>query len=262
LNRLAAAVLFLTRIPLPGKRNIGADEVGRSIVFFPLVGAAIGGCQWLVLQAMLRFSGMIGRYQGDAHVLPAQVLSIFVIAVGVAITGALHLDGVADMADGFGGGRTREDVLRIMRDHAVGTFGAVALILVLGLKFSSISFLMERPGGAKYLVLAPAMARWTIAVLAFSLPYARSAGSGLGAAVARVTRMELLLATVITGGIAAAIASWAAIFFLLVSMAATALNGWLCMRRIQGVTGDTLGSNTEICEALLLAAGCFLTGHK
>jgi adenosylcobinamide-GDP ribazoletransferase len=149
-----------------------------------------------------------------------------------------------------------------MRDHAIGTFGAVALILVLSLKFASISFLMERPESSKYLVLAPAMARWTIAVLAFSLPYARSAGGGLGAAVSRVSRMELLFATVIMGVIAAAVAAWSAIFFLLASLIVTALNGWISMRRIQGITGDTMGSNIEICEALLLATGCFLAGHR
>ena len=261
MTRLATAIMFLTRIPIPGKWNVGASEVGRSAVFFPLVGSGIGGCQWLLLQILLGLSALIGKYQPHPVAVPASVSAILIIALGAWLTGALHLDGLADMVDGFGGGHSREDVLRIMRDHSIGAFGAVALILVLGLKFASISFLIVQPRGSIYLILAPALARWTIVAIGFLLPYARSAEGGLGAAAAQITLTELLGATVIAGTIAVLLARWHSVLFLLVSIAASAANGWLCMRRIQGITGDTLGANTEICEALILATGCYLHGN-
>lgn len=258
--RLATAIMFLTRVPIGGKWNIGAEEVSRSVVFFPLVGAAIGGCQWLLLQAILALSHLAGKYRGAPLTVPAPVAAIFVIALGAYITGALHLDGVADMADGFGGGHSREDVLRIMRDHSIGAFGAVALILVLGLKFAGISFLIGQPKGTLYIIAAPAIARWTIVILGFFLPYARLAEGGLGAAATRVRGVEVFVSTLITALIAALLLRWMSIFCIGMSVIASAVNGWMSMRRIQGITGDTLGANTEICEALMLATGCFLNG--
>src|SRR5690348_16142381 len=129
--------MFLTRIPLGRTWVIGAREVGRAAAFFLLVGAGIGAFQSLLLWISLRLADHAGMVFGRRVLLSASVLSVLITAVGVWITRALHLDGVADMADGFGGGRTKEDVLRIMRDHRIGSFGAIALVLVLAVKFTS-----------------------------------------------------------------------------------------------------------------------------
>lgn len=250
--------MFLTRIPIPGKWNIGTAEVGRSTVFFPLVGAGIGALQWLLLRILISISGQIGHRSVPPFALPAPVLAVLVIAFGVWITGALHLDGVADMADGFGGGRTREDVLRIMRDHAIGSYGAVALILILALKFASLYVLIERGTGLAYLIIAPVLARWSIVVLGLVLPYARAMEGGLGAAATLVDRREALFSTAIAFAITVWVGGWRGVVCLLVCLAASGWNARVCMRRIQGITGDTLGANTEVCEALVLAVGCIL----
>src|SRR5581483_1095828 len=84
-----------------------------------------------------------------------------VVPLAALVTGALHLDGLADMADGFGGGRTRDDVLRIMRDHAVGAYGVVAIVLVLAVKIAALSALIGAGDGWRALVVAAALSRWS-----------------------------------------------------------------------------------------------------
>lgn len=238
---------------------MGAVEVGRSAAFFPLVGAAIGGLQSLFIWGSLRLADYAGTALGRRVVLPAAVLSVLVTAFGVWITRALHLDGLADMADGFGGGRTREDVLRIMRDHLIGSFGAVALVVVLALKFTSITALIERGTSFPYLILAPALARASVVALGFSLPYARSTEGGLGGSLQHIGAVELLLSSITVLALMF-LAGWrhAAVCVFIVLLASV-VNAWICMRRISGVTGDTLGANTEICEALVLATGAILS---
>src|SRR4051794_24074466 len=105
-----------------------AADVGRATLAFPLVGAFIG------LGAALLARGL--------HTLPVAVTAVLVVAYGAAITGALHLDGLADSADGFGGGKSREDVLRIMKDHSIGAYGGTALILILAIKMACTASLL------------------------------------------------------------------------------------------------------------------------
>jgi adenosylcobinamide-GDP ribazoletransferase len=259
LKRLLVAVMFLTRIPGPRAWAVGAVEVGHSAAFFPLVGAAVGAVQWCLLWASLGIAGHAKHLFGRPIALPTYVLSILITAAGVWLTGALHLDGVADMADGFGGGRTREDVLRIMRDHLIGSFGAVALILVLALKFASITVLIDRGTALPYLIIAPGLARGSMVELGFFLPYARSVEGGLGGSFQYVGRLELLLSS--GAAIALAfLAGWrCGSACVLVTLLASAWTARICMRRIGGITGDTLGANSEVCEALILATGAILS---
>ena len=259
MKRLLVAVMFLTRIPGPSTWEVGAVEVGHSTAFFPLVGAAIGAIQWCLLWAVVVIAGHVKQVSARPVALPASVLSILITAAAVWLTGALHLDGIADMADGFGGGGTREDVLRIMRDHRIGSFGAVALILVLALKFASIASLIDHGKALPYLVIAPGLARGSMVALGFFLPYARSAEGGLGGSFQYVGRFELLLSSG-TALVLAFLAGWRrGGVCVLVTLLASAWNAWRCMRRIGGITGDTLGANSEICEALILATGAILS---
>jgi cobalamin 5'-phosphate synthase/cobalamin synthase len=232
------AVAFLSRLPVP--LDFDAADVGRASLFFPLIGAALGALS-----------------VGAAHLLrmtslPPLVQAALLVALGALATGALHFDGLADSADGFGGGRTREDVLRIMRDHAIGAYGALALVLLVVLKVGAIAALLPLPQATAALVVAPTLARWGAVAQAKFLPAARA--DGLGAALAdHVGWLELTGAS----GIGLAIA-----FLLLEPRAAAACVGavvaWnltagaLARRRIGGVTGDTLGASCEIGEALIL----------
>src|SRR5690349_572464 len=119
---LLAAVAFLTRIPVRG-----AFDVGAGAALFPLVGAGIG-------------AAVGGTAYGLAQVLPALAAAGAALAIGALLTGGLHLDGLADSADALGG-RSREDALAIMRDHAIGSYGAAALVLDLVVKAAALAAL-------------------------------------------------------------------------------------------------------------------------
>jgi adenosylcobinamide-GDP ribazoletransferase len=189
------------------------------------------------------------------RVMPSTLTAILIVLTGVVLTGALHLDGLADTTDGFGGGRTRDDVLRIMRDHQIGTYGAIALIMMLLLQISAIANLIERDVAARFLVVAPAVSRWSMVVLGRRLPYARS-DAGLGRALTdHLHNREVWVSTALVLLIAIGLARWAGIVSLALALTLTAGVGLACWRRIGGITGDTLGANAVLCEtAILLAA--------
>ena len=125
IGQMLAAVSFLTRVPVATGRSVCATDIGKSARWFPLVGALIGCVCVIVLRVF-------------SPVFPALVVAVLVLVAEALLTGALHLDGLADMADGFGGGRNREDVLRIMQDPHIGAFGVLGLALVLMLKIASL----------------------------------------------------------------------------------------------------------------------------
>jgi len=245
-RQLAAAVSFLTRLPVAPGLAFSAKDIGKSSRWFPLVGALIGGVYVLTLRIF-------------AHFFPPLIVALLIIACEAFLTGALHMDGLADMADGFGGGRTREDVLRIMRDHAIGAYGAVALILLILMKTVSIAALTERHHAAPYLVIGPVLGRWSTVALNNFLPYARRSeeeGAGQRGAVSHfVGRTELVIATLTALAITFCFAWRSGIASWLVVIGVTVLTGGICRRRIGGVTGDTLGASTEICEVAVLLAG-------
>ena len=258
MKRLAVAIMFLTRIPVPGRWEPGAEDVGRSMLFFPLVGAALGGMQWLFLQGATHLADAIREHTHYHLALPASLLSVFIVAIGAGLTGALHLDGLADMADGFGGGHTRQDVLRIMRDHSIGSYGAIALILILALKLASVSLLIKRGAAWPTLIIAPAVARSTSVALGFLLPYARASEEGSGLGAARAGWLEVIVSLLTAIVIAFGLGGWLGGAGLLIAILVSSASAAICMRRIQGVTGDTLGANIEISESLILASSCIL----
>jgi len=241
---LLAAIAFLTRIPTGSRIAFDAEDVGGSARWFPIVGALIGGFSVVGLLIFRR-------------IFPPLITGALVVAIDTLITGALHLDGLADTADGFGAGQTPEDVLRIMRDHAVGSYGAVALVLAIALKVTAIAALVDHTDAWRYLILAPALGRWATVLLTATLPYARRLEEtpSKGAVAGLMQKRELAISTVFAVLIAAATVGWRGVIFCLLVIAITALWGWFCSRRIHGVTGDTLGATVAISEiAVLLIA--------
>lgn len=230
---LPTAIAFLTRIPIPVAWTGGAESVGRGARYFPLVGALLGCAYWAI-----------------AHLpLPVLPVAVLIVIAEAFLTGALHMDGLADMADGFGGGHTREDVLRIMKDHLIGAYGAVALLLALLLKCAAIAELLA----ARQLwplVFAPAAARWATVWLGYRGPYARPAGTG---AVSNfVGWFELLVATLTVLALAVLWRAQLAFLALLpVPFIAEFLLRW-SRRKIGGVTGDVIGATTFVAEILVL----------
>jgi cobalamin 5'-phosphate synthase/cobalamin synthase len=181
--------------------------------------------------------------------VPALAAAVCIAALDALATGALHLDGLSDMADGFGGGHTRDDVLRIMRDHQIGAYGATALVLVLLLRIAAWQELIATHT-LWPLLLAPCAGRWATVCLSWRGPYARPSGTG---AVSRyVGRLEIALATLTGLAAAFGLGQWRGLLLCLpVPVCAGVVLLW-ARRRIGGVTGDVIGAATIVSESLVL----------
>ncbi|MBI3547269.1 MAG: adenosylcobinamide-GDP ribazoletransferase [Gammaproteobacteria bacterium] len=232
------ALQFLTRIPVLRLTNISAQERGRSVLYYPVVGLLIG--------ALL--SGMhISLVTADASLQAAIILLAWVL-----ITGGLHLDGLADSADAWAGSHgEREKALRIMKDAASGPAGVTAIVLILLLKFATLSVLI-RENIWQGLIIAPVLGRMAIVFLFLSTPYVRLGGLGADHA-AHLSRLAatiiLILVTAIVialGGIGLAALAMGFSLLLILRL--------MMIKRLGGVTGDTLGAACELVEAAVLAA--------
>ncbi len=242
------ATAFLTRVPVPVVA--GAIDVGRAARWFPLIGGLLGGATALVAWTMT-----------EVMDVPAALTATLVVGLGAWATGAIHLDGLADMVDGFGGGGDREEVLRIMRDPLIGSYGAAALVFVTGVKVAAIAALLDRGTALPFVVAAPAISRWTISALAAGLPYARTE-AGLGQAVPHERDTAgLVVATAVTALIAIGALRVDALIVWAFAAVTTHCIARTARRRIGGVTGDVFGASVELTEASVLLCGVLLTGR-
>ena len=232
-STLLAAVSFLTRLPVGGR----SFAVGAGAALFPVVGAGVG-------------AAVGGTAYGLAHVVPPLAAAGAALALGALLTGALHLDGLADTADALGG-RSREAALAIMRDHSIGTYGAVAVALDLLVKAAALASLAGRSRVVLEALAAGALSRAVPVVLAVLLPDARREGAGAAFAVTPV-------AAVVAVVLAAALAVPADPLLIPVAAAAALVIGAWLRRWLGGRTGDTLGAATELVETTVLAAAAAL----
>lgn len=248
MRSVLVATAFLTRVPVP----IAADavDVGRAARWFPLVGGVLGAATSAAAWTMTAILDV-----------PAALTATLVVGLAAWVTGAIHLDGLADTVDGFGGGHGGDEALRIMRDPVIGSYGAVALVFVIGIKVIAIAALLGRAGALGFVVAAPALSRWTIAALAAALPYARTEG-GLGQAVTHERDTAgLIVATLVAALIAiGTLGADALIAWAFAALAAFWI-GRAARRRIGGVTGDVFGASVELAEASVLVCGVLVTGH-
>ncbi|MEM1306751.1 MAG: adenosylcobinamide-GDP ribazoletransferase [Pseudomonadota bacterium] len=241
---LIVATQFLTRLPTPRIDDWRDDDLARAANWFPVVG--------LILGALLAATAWL------AAVIAPLLLPLCVLVVWVWLTGALHLDGLADTADGLGGAHAQSDrFLKIARTPDVGAFGVVAVALVLLAKLHVLSgpavVTALQTNGADAarvivaLILIPAWARWSANFVALMLP-ALDAGRG-GSVKSGLTRRALIT----TAGALAAASLVTAPALVVAPLAALALT-WYWRHALGGVTGDVLGATIEIVEAALLAA--------
>ena len=233
-----AAIAFLTRVPVGRLVALDAADVARGAALFPLVGAAVGGSAGLLADALVPG-------------LPGLVAGALAVGLAALLTGAMHLDALADTADALGG-TSRERALEIMRDHAVGAFGAVAVVVVCLVDASAIAALAVGDDALLAGVVAGGAGRAAILPLARALPYAREGGGqgrvleGIGWAGVLVGLGLVSLLAVAGGrpGLVALAAAAVTAALLLVFFRA-----WL-----GGVTGDTLGATAKLCETAGLVA--------
>ncbi len=245
LQGFVSAIRTLSILPAPGRE---AERMSDALPWFPLVGCLLG----VMLMGLARAFSLVpgGWSEGAAGA---------VLVGGVLLTRGFHLDGLADWADGFGGGRNREQILAIMKDSHVGAFGVMALVLVLLSKWVAFSHLIEM-GSFHWIVSACIVSRTTLVELAVCLPYARP-GSGTAKPFVDDARsyhrvwsliLALLLLLAVSGPAGAVVLTggWIASRFL----------GFWFLRRVGGVTGDLLGACCELIETGLLLS-CAAASH-
>jgi adenosylcobinamide-GDP ribazoletransferase len=233
LRAVAAAVAFLTRLPLPRSLALTGDDVARAGAWFPLVGASIGCLTGVVAWAC-------------AKALPAEIAAALAVAALGLLTGALHFDALADTADAAGG-TTRERALEIMRDHAIGSYGALALVVDVVVRVTAIAFLVSHGDVVADLVVAGAVSRAAPVAVASVLPYARTS-DGLGASLTRGSARRAVVAGVLALAIAAAVGHVTGLEILAAGAIVAVLTGAVWRRWLGGVTGDTLGATAELAE--------------
>jgi cobalamin 5'-phosphate synthase/cobalamin synthase len=212
--------------------------------WFPLVGAGLGAVSALLWIATRAF-------------LPPFAIAVLLLIAETLVTGALHVDALADTADGFGGGRTREDILRIMRDHAIGSYGGSAITLLLLWKAACLATVVSQPQPYRYLLVIPAVGRWTAVLISRILPYARRSQAGQ-AVSPQVTRRDLAVASAMCAGIVLPIASWRGLICWTVGALVTVLWAHWCRLRLGGITGDTIGANLQLAESVQLLVALLL----
>ncbi len=232
---LLLALQFLTRIPLPSLQRIEPRAVGRSLLFYPLVGGLIG----VLLYALDHLL---------ADVAPL-LRAALIVTAWVALTGGLHLDGLADMADAWVGGHgDRERTLLIMKDPACGPMGVLALLLLLLLKVTALEQLAGH--AALLLVVVPLLGRTALLLLFLTTPYVRK--GGLGEMLAQELPRPagwLTVMIVVVGMLSLAPSLWGMVamtgmVFILFRL--------MLLMRLGGTTGDTAGALVEVCEVAIL----------
>jgi len=237
---LMIAAGLLTRLPL-GAPSAADGAIAAAGWAFPLVGAGIG--------TLAAIAFVIAESLG-LSALPAALLTV---AAGIALTGALHEDGLADTADGLGGGRSRADKLAIMRDSRHGTFGILALVLSVALRAAALAQIGDPLHAGLALIAAHAAARGTLPPIMRLFSPARA--DGLAATAGRPSLPVAMAAAAIGVMIALTmLGPWAGAVALILTAGATALAALLAWQQIGGYTGDILGCCQQLGEIIMLLA--------
>ena len=238
-NDVAIGMAFCTRLPVPRVDVTKTGDLSRASWSFPIAGALVACIGALVYAIAIRLR------------LPATIAAALALAATLLATGCLHEDGLADTADGFGGGRDRAHKLDIMRDSRIGTYGAGALALSLILRWSALAAIADPLSVTLALLAAHASARAPLPIFMRLVPPARN--DGLAAEAGRPPPASVvaaallgLLALSVTLGLTGALIG------VLLLAASAVLIGWLSMRQIGGQTGDVIGGLEQINEILIL----------
>ena len=236
ISQLRLAASFLTIVPVgPGLADNAV--VAASFRWFPLIGFAIGSALAVEDSLLLML-------------FPAMLRSVVVILSLVILTGAVHLDALADTADALGAGRDRQRALEILRDSRIGAFGAAAVFFSLALKIFALGTL-QGPDRLVALFVAPGLSRWSMVTVAAGLEYLRSEG-GAGATLLQRDSSSLLVASSVAATLLLITLSLRATVAAGVATALVVGARWFYRRWLGGVTGDLIGACGEVVEIAVL----------
>jgi adenosylcobinamide-GDP ribazoletransferase len=237
------AGVFLTRLPFNPKKKLQTQDLAQSCRCFPLIGLLVGAISGAVfiLTAIISLTPLTGAF--------------LAIIAGALVTGSLHEDGLADVVDGFGGGNSKEDKLRIMRDSHIGVYGVLALVLSVGLRVSVLSGLSGPWVVVATLVGAAVLSRSFLPGMMYLTPRARTDGlaAGAGRPTLRNSIIAFFIGCVITWPL---FGWWVTIAALVCALISTLILAFIAHRQIGGHTGDVLGATQQIAEiAILITVG-------
>jgi adenosylcobinamide-GDP ribazoletransferase len=236
LLQLRLAISFLTILPVAIESASQAD-VAASMAWFPLVGLLIGIAYALEDRALTFLFGQALR-------------SAVVVLSMTVLSGAIHLDGLADTADALGAGRDRTRALEILRDSRIGTFGAGAIFFALGLKVLALAGISGRPRLAA-LILAPMLARWALVAVSYKIDYLRPSGAG-SSMLGRESQRNLTIASITAIIAIIPFFARAVLVAYAIAVLATIAMRSFYRRWLEGITGDLIGACGEIVEVLAL----------
>ena len=240
--------MFYTRLPVPKHIDHSADALNRATVYFPLIGWIVGGI------------GVGTYWLGTVLFPPAYLPVLFSMVATVWATGAFHEDGFADVCDGFGGGWNKAQILTIMKDSRLGTYGTIGLGLLLAVKFFSLQAMLsvEAFGWAvalKY-ISAHSLSRLTAATVIRSLPYAREDLESKAKPIAQgITSGQLSVAALLGLLPLLALVAYTGLWIYLTFLIPLALVRWRLIRFFNkwlgGYTGDCLGATQQLTEVIV-----------
>ncbi|WP_138933605.1 adenosylcobinamide-GDP ribazoletransferase [Roseovarius arcticus] len=233
---LRAALLLLSRLPLPQGPHRGAEAAWA----YPLAGAIIGALAGLI--------GLVALWWG----LPSALAALAALTAQVIITGAMHEDAIADTADGLWGGWTCARRLEIMKDSHIGAFGVIALILSLMARWAAFWLLFQIGGGWAWaaIITAAAVSRAVMPAVMCALPHAR--GAGLSHATGRPDARTCAVAAGLAMVVALAFIGWSAFGIVFWAALTTVAIAWIAKRKVGGQTGDILGAAQQMAEIAVL----------
>lgn len=237
------AIRTLTVFPVPGKDT---EKFPSSIPFFPVAGGILAGFLFLVYKILQAFP--------DIPYLPG----IIMVTSMILFTGALHVDGLADVADGFGGGRTRERILEIFKDSRLGTFGVIAVVLNILLKVIMYSWYFENSNFI-LIVISIIWSRMSMSAMLAFLPSA-TPGKGIASSfVSGSNKFQIIISIIVVMVLTFTICNYKLVIELLIfSIVVFILFSQLCLKKIGGITGDCAGAMNELIELVILITGSIL----
>lgn len=248
MNLFFTALMFYTRLPVPKHIDHSADALNRATIFFPLIGWIVGGIG-------------IGTYWLGTIVFPPAYLPVlFSLVATVWATGAFHEDGFADVCDGFGGGWNKQQILTIMKDSRLGTYGTIGLGLLLAVKFFALQSMLSVEAFSVTVVLkyvsAHSLSRLTATTVIGALPYAREDLDAKAKPVAQgITSGQLTIAALLGLLPLLVLVAYTGLWIYLTFLIPLALVRWRFIRFfdkwIGGYTGDCLGAVQQVAEVII-----------
>lgn len=235
LHQLICAVQFLTILPIRGNYVREDEDLARSMIFYPVVGLLIG-------------LTCVAFYHLSSRIFTPAISLVIAYIFGIIFTGGLHLDGFADMCDGFYAGKDKSEILSIMKDSHIGTMAVLGLFCLLSLKLSLLFSILLRGQLIETLLVVPAISRWVMTMSAVLYPYARMEGGTGKPFVENIGIKEAIISSLFISIISYLVVGTSGIVVSIATLGVALIFMQWVKKKIGGITGDILGGLNEISE--------------